>query len=458
MLYLLLTGSLILMVINFLLGDCDFLYPSFIFCLVFSAAEFVCVLGKNAYEIVLHPETVLTILCGEIVFTLIAYVSGLRRKKKNYCVEALTIEKIYVNKILIGGTIILQLLAIIFFIKYLKNISMAYDGATRSLTELISLYDIMTKFWTDIFNQLSVPVPMIYRIANPIVSAAAYLSLYIVVNNFVATKKIETPYLVIIFLQCILIILNGSRSPLFRVLTMVVMLLYVMLYWRGKIKKGDIRLFLKLAGLVIGAALFFIVLLNIMGRSGKGAEKIMHYLFVYVGAPIVNLDNFIIDRMPSITTSLFGEQTFRSLYNYVGKLFHISQFSYGGVNPFVFSSNGIEIGNVFTTFYSYLYDFRFAGVAPLTALVAVYYVFTYRGLTRYQKNKKKINLQLYFYAYLFNDLIMQSFSSRFYETVLDAPFIKLFILSIAIDIIFIEHKLKIGKYFIKIPKVAGRRR
>lgn len=454
MLYLLFTGSLILTFINLLLSRWDFLYPSFIFCLVFSTAEFVCVLGKDTYEIIIHPETVLVIFCGEIIFTLAAFISGLKRTSPKYPVNTIKIEKIHVNKWLTIGIIILQILTIVFFVKYLKNISVAYDGKLRSLTELISLYDVMTKFWTDIFKQLNVPIPMIYRILNPIVSAIAYLYIYITVNNYIATKKVEWPHIIIIFLQCILIILNGSRSPLFRILTMIIMLSYIMLCWCKKIKKGDIRLLFKLAGLVICTAIFFIIVLSIMGRSGKGAEKIMYYLFVYIGAPIVNLDNFIIDRMPAINTRLVGEQTFRSLYNYVGKLLHINAFSYGGVNPFVFSSNGIEIGNVFTTFYPYMYDFKFAGIAPLTAIVAIYYVFTYQKLIEYRGKNKKINLQLYFFAYLFNDLIMQSFSSRFYETVFDAPFIKLFILSIVIDNIFIEHKIQFGKYFIKIPRLA----
>lgn len=42
------------------------------------------------------------------------------------------------------------------------------------------------------------------------------------------------------------------------------------------------------------------------------------------------------------------------------------------------------------------------------------------------------------YAYLFNGIDMSAFSNRLFETVFDAPFIKLFILSYFIDGILIE--------------------
>ena len=453
MIYILFVGTIILLLINFFLSGYDYLYPSFIFCLVFSVAEFACILGQQTYEIVIHSETTIILLGGELIFTFFSLITFLGKKRISYKEHPIPVNEIKISFFLEWGTIILQLLAIMFFIKYLKNISFAYDGQSRSLTELISLYDVMTKFWTDLFNDLHVPVPTIYRIANPLVSAVAYIIIYIAVNNFIAIKKIKISHVMIIGLQCVLIILNGSRSPLFRILTMVFILAYMMQYRRGKIKKGNIKLLLKLIMLVIGAAIFFLILLNLMGRTGKGEEKIAHYLFVYIGAPIVNLDNFIVNKLPTVSTVLVGEQTFRKLYNYVGKILKISSFQYGGVNPFVFSANGIEIGNVFTTYYYYIYDFGFVGVIPLTIVVACYYVVTYSRLLSAKREKKMINLNLLFYAYLFNDLVMQFFSSRFYETILDAPFIKLLIVVIFVDILLVEHKISLGRYYFKIPKI-----
>ena len=235
---------------------------------------------------------------------------------------------------------------------------------------------------------------------------------------------------------------------------MTFMLFYLMQYQRGNIRKGNLKFLFKLILSFIAVIVLFFILLNFMGRTGKGSDKIAYYLFVYTGAPIVNLDNFIANKLLTLKPSLFGAQTFRKLYNYIGKLFHIASLTYAGDNPFVFSANGIEIGNVFTTFYSYLYDFSFKGIIPLTLLVALYYVFTYNKLLFKPNHHKKIDLRLLFYAYLFNDLVMQFFSARFYETVLEAPFIKLVIFTYFIDAFIIEHKIYCGSHYFCIPHIT----
>lgn len=453
MIYVLLFGSFAFSILNYRLGDFDLFNPSFLFCFIFTCASFVCFLGKTAFDITLHLETITVIFVGELIFTLIFCFFKAKIKKTFYCREKKELKVIHVHNLFSLFIIILQLLAIFFFIKYLKNISILYDDTNRSLSELISLYDTMTKFWIDTFNNLNVSVPFLYRIANPITGAASYLYVYIIVNNYMAKKSINPLHIIIVFLNCILILLNGSRSPLLRVITMFVVLFYILSLWTCKAKKHDIKFAIKLFFVVIVIGIFFILLLKIM-RANKATNNIFKYLFIYLGAPIVNLDNFILKTLPKINPLIFGEQTFRPLYNYVGKIFHVSGLSFNGYSPFVFSSNGIEIGNVFTCFCSMLYDFGFYGIFPLTFLIAFYYVFTYLTLLNNRRTSSKVNLKLFFYAYLFNDLLMLFFSNRFYETVLDAPFIKLFIVSILIDSVFIEHNIKILNRCIKLLRFS----
>lgn len=64
---------------------------------------------------------------------------------------------------------------------------------------MISLYDVMTKFWPDIFRELDVPVPLLYRIGNPITQGFGYLIVYVFVHNYVAVKKVNKLHLLIIF-------------------------------------------------------------------------------------------------------------------------------------------------------------------------------------------------------------------------------------------------------------------
>lgn len=116
---------------------------------------------------------------------------------------------------------------------------------------------------------------------------------------------------------------------------------------------------------------------------------------------------------------------------------------------FTFSTNGIEIGNVYTTFYPFIYDFGYIGILPLLSIPAVYYCFTYNKVLR-MSERNVFNYKLFIFSYLFNDLVMLPFSNRFYETVLDAAFLKFLILSwVLVDLLF-EHSVVLGKTRIRI--------
>ncbi|MCT4391361.1 oligosaccharide repeat unit polymerase [Lactobacillus delbrueckii] len=86
--------------------------------------------------------------------------------------------------------------------------------------------------------------------------------------------------------------------------------------------------------------------------------------------------------------------------------------------------NGLNTGNVYTTFYQFYYDFGYSGIIPLVSGIAIFFSWLYYRI------KKGINshvLGTIVYAYLFNDLIMLIFSNRFYETTVNVGFIKFII-------------------------------
>ncbi len=305
---------------------------------------------------------------------------------------------------------------------------------------MISLYDVMTKFWTEIFSELNVPIPLLYRIGNPITQGFGYLIVYIFIHNYVATKRIDKLHLLIILLLCLNIILNGSRSPIFRIVTMMLITFYVLYNKQNNVRKGNIKFLLKSLLIVIFSGTFFIALLSLMGREND--LDMFHYIFIYVGAPLVNLDNYLAFRPDGSYATIFGEQTFRGLYAYIAKIISDESLIFPTIDQFTFSNNGLEIGNVYTTFYSFIYDFEYVGFIPLILIIALYYVFTYQRLKTRAIKTNKVHFSLFIYAYLFNDLIMLAFSNRFYTTVLDIGFIKIVIFSYICHLLFV-HRSKI---------------
>lgn len=216
-----------------------------------------------------------------------------------------------------------------------------------------------------------------------------------------------------------------------------------------KNKAGDYKLIIGIICLIPVLLALFVLLLKIMGRGND--ISLSRYIFIYLGAPIVNLDNYIASNEIIGNYSIILGQTFKPLYMYLAKILHVTAPNIPNINYFTFSATGVEIGNVYTTYYYFLYDLGFYGVVPLVAIMALAYTIIYSRVTKAKNSKWKIDYLLFVYAYIFNDLIMTPFSARFYETVLDAPFIKLIIFSIIFDIIFVE---KIFAYDNKLYKIT----
>ncbi len=466
MLHLLLLITIVFMFLNLMIQDKDYMHPSFLFSLVFFVYTFVCVLSQKTYAITLHAPTVVVITLGLSAFTLVGAFSKrirLLRKKQGVSRQSLAVsntglKKIYISNWLVVALIALQLVTIYYFIQYLHAMTAAYNVSwvaevegqvsLNSLTAQIDLYDTITKFWNFLYVQMNVPIPMLYRIGNPLTTAAAYILIYVAVNNFLVDYKINVLHLISIALLCVLILLNGSRSPLFRLVTMVLVLFYILTIKQGRHRKGDRKVLFRIGLVVLLAGAGFILMLNLMGRMDDTSAKISRYLFIYLGAPVVNLDTYLSTSVVGFNDGLLGAQTFKPLYAYLGKLFHIAAFSYKGIGQFEFSANGIEIGNVYTMFHKIVYDFGYGGVLPLTLIQAGYFVLSYDRIMEDRARDNAIYFRLFIYAYLFNDLVMSAFSARFYETALDAPFLKLLLLAWIYDLVLFRKKAYIGRFVI----------
>lgn len=437
-LYLLVFSLLLILIFNLLIVNLDYMHPSILFVVPFLVFGVTSILGEEAYKIIFHEETLLVIVSSALIFTFITLLSQTVYKSKENLNFPLT--EIIISKKVTLFFIVFFIVTQLAFIKYLEAISLAHFGYSGSLGEMISLYDVMTKFWTEIFSELNVPIPLLYRIGNPITQGFGYLIVYIFIHNYVATKRIDKLHLLIILLLCLNIILNGSRSPIFRIVTMMLITFYVLYNKQNNVRRGNIKFLLKSLLIVIFSGTFFIALLSLMGREND--LDMFHYIFIYVGAPLVNLDNYLAFRPDGSYATIFGEQTFRGLYAYIAKIISDESLIFPTIDQFTFSNNGLEIGNVYMTFYSFIYDFEYVGFIPLILIIALYYVFTYQRLKTRAIKTNKVHFSLFIYAYLFNDLIMLAFSNRFYTTVLDIGFIKIVIFSYICHLLFV-HRSKI---------------
>ena len=448
MIYLLIFITLVFFLLNYQISKGDYLSPGPIFCLVFLASEIVVAVGQEAFHVIIHPITVGVLCLGFATFTLVLWVLQKKNDWEDHRLEEPPMlnrraTPIDIPELWVWLLILVEIITVWTFYKYLRDLMVAYDVFPKTLTDRINLYDKLTKFMPKLYGRLNVGLPMIYRLGNPITNAGAYIMLYVIVYNFSAARKVKISHLISVALLCVLIVMNGSRSPLLRVVTMALIMFYILECRNSRIRRGDPRLLKFIVILLVVVVLASILLLVFMGRS-ESDHDYFKYGFIYAGAPIVNLDTYLTHKKPDYGHQIIGAQTFRTFWNYMGKIFDIDNLKFGNINKFAFSRNKIEIGNVYTMYYPILYDFNIFGIIPLVGFMAWAYGKLYRKVAK--DGKSRFDFRLFLYGYLFNDLLFSFFSCRFYETIGDAPFLKLLLFTWIFVQVIIEDKLHLNQY------------
>ncbi|HFH9838518.1 TPA: O-antigen polymerase [Streptococcus suis] len=436
---------------NFLISNKDYLNPSTLLSEIILLFLIMCLSFAGKYAIEFNFLTVIVLFLVQFIFSVFNFLSASSSRKR----QEESSKKIGATEILISKnfqllTIVLQIVAIVLFIKYIRDIAFA-SGRGGGLFEWISNFDGLFKFNYNYFLTLGVAQSKVYSLLEYPVECLGYFVVYITVNNYVFNKKIDKLNIVIILLHLFKGLLTGSRSPLFRVVTMILILYYILYNRKHGRKAGSFSTLIRILVIVLVSIPLFVFVLTLMGRSTDTTD-LSHYIFLYTGAPLLNLNNYL-DTYTSSEVSIFGEQTLRTFYGFLYGKTNLDIFKVTNIISnfsFVSSSNGIGTGNVFTAFYMFVYDWGIKGVILFTSIMAAYYVPVYKVLVnRINGVKYKFDLNLFFYAYLFNDLVMLLFSNRFFETTMRESFFRFSFVALILYALLFSKRIKLGKYVFK---------
>ncbi len=431
MIYLIAFISFLFILLNLKFSNNDWFDPSVIFSLIFFVQSIFCILALSYLKLQFHSEVLMILLISFSLFFIVSLLSKSRSNSRRFSKlsgrNTVADLKPMSMSVIITMAIIFSFIVLTFVrYKLLGDVAAAYGKGGLSLSEKIALYDNLTKFHIETYNRLGVSLPRYYGLLNAVAYASGYLIIYESVHNYILTKKIKTLNLVTILLMLIFMYFGGSRSTIFRVITFVGVIYYV-LYMKDNI---DLKRYRKLIAKIflysILIVMLFMASISLYGRTNNFNP--FHYLFIYVGAPLYNLDFFIQHNNLPIQSNLFGKQTFYSWYSYLGAETSNMHYIYSLDLPFLKYSSEYSLGNVYTTFYQFLYDFSYIGIVPLMIVIATYYVFSYDKLKR-MPSTSDFKFSLFLYAFLFNDLIMLFFSNRFYETILSIGNIRMLVIA-----------------------------
>ena len=208
-------------------------------------------------------------------------------------------------------------------------------------------------------RQQEANIPLYLRVLLAAMRGSGYWFSYVVVKNYYVTKKIDWLKLIPIFISVVGASLTGSRGTAICVLISVPAFLFVVDYRKNgskrhlQIKKIAVFIILLAIGLWC-----FPRILGLLGRTSRTQPT--DYIAAYVGAEIYNLDHYITNYSVPMNMGTWGSMTFYSIESTLAKYFGLNVLRPYNAYPYLFS-NGLFMGNVYTTFYEWLYDFGYVG-------------------------------------------------------------------------------------------------
>jgi len=149
----------------------------------------------------------------------------------------------------------------------------------------------------------------------------------------------------------------------------------------------------------IGVLALFSALRWLVGRT-NGAD-FFSYITSYAGGSIQLFDLYL--KNPAPSNGVFGQETFRGIVSAIGRHFDNS-LTFSWQLEFRYS-NGIMLGNVYTAFRYWIYDFGYVG----WLIMLVLYAFIFTSLHKHVKTHNPVgrfDAVLVVYAYIFSGLVM----------------------------------------------------
>ena len=418
--YYLAISLIIILVLCFFITKQDIIHPTIAFIAPFTLAAIDLLYNINKWNVELKMNTYYVIIGGTLVFILATFIidigyKQLRKKCQNIKYKSDTIYKYNISQI--NKLLFLMLQIFTFLICLIGVIKVARRfGVSGSISELIAGYKNLKTFTTEDVG-LGKFVNTLYDFCY----ASGFVWFYLVAKKYIFKKKWDKLVLINLCLSIAISLEKGSRGGAIALLcsgAVMIIIFWVMHSKKHKISFKQILLIVLAASLVVG---MFQTIGELLGRVS--AADFGGYLSVYLSAPIRNLDYFLNNSFAS--ADMFGKMTFYHAINYLGGKLEISSWIYELVLP-PLRANGFVTGNVYTTFYAYIYDFGYVGVPIFMFLMGVisqlFYIKT-KNNTKYLQ-RDRINIWIIIYSYIFYMLAFSFFSNKFYEGIFSIQFFK----------------------------------
>lgn len=425
MIYIFVFSILVLFIASFIINKKEIIAPAVIFSFGFLFQSIWALLYSNKWELSLHINTYCVIVGGILIFIIISkIVSLLYRKIKHSKVAG--IDYIDIKNWKKICFLIFCIISTLYYLYFVVNSVGGDIFNIKSIMHSISEFDKITKFSNEFIK-----IPFLVGNLRTIVMASGFWFLYVIINNYISTKKIDFLSITIVLVSMIISVLNGSRGGFFFMIVAGIEYLFMIKNQKND-QKNKSKIIIKIGLIAIVFLLLFSSFAKLLGRNIN--MNTADYLSIYCGAEVKNLDLFLQESHKK-NVEYFGAQTFQPIVTSIGR--KIGFYGYKDYKlDLPFRKVGeYSLGNVYTTFYPYIYDFGYIGLIVLVALMAVISQIVYEN-AKNKNNKNSPSIYSVAYGVIFTCLMLSFFSNKFYENVFSTEFIKRIILWIIFNYFF----------------------
>lgn len=393
-LYLLIIILMIELFVSFLLFRQDIISPAFIFSATFLVSAINLLLNVKYWNAQLHMITVVVVSLGVLFFIFGACISD------RICRKIKTKRHIEIKYISISTSIKVACVAYVCFVMIGVATYLVTETGGGSLSIAISIFRNLS------FTKDSMAFPTLLSTLYFIGRMAGYFWAYVLVNNYFVTKKIDKLILINLILSALLPLFSGERGSIIEIIIGIAILF--LLYYQYTEKKRIKFRYVFSAIIVISILAFVFVWVGTF--IGREVFSVGETFSIYLGAPLLNLDHWL--QKDIISNNFWDKRTLAGLIDIIRPYFNNSQATLSTEFNYRFA-NGHAVGNVYTIFSSFYFDYGISGVIVFSMIMGMLIQCLF-SLCSLKKGNGKI--KFIFLAYSYPLGVLSFFGNRFFVT------------------------------------------
>lgn len=405
------------LIIIYLFNKKDIINPAVLFCFGFIVATIDLISMMKIWPYDISYKTILVLVFSPLVFEIGDKCSHIfvLKKGKN---ESINKRKgINIDTILQSNTkiflIVLYFNIIVFIVHLYSIVKVTKDaGFSGGIFHLAFKYgEVKKSLIKNEINDIGF-IKYFYLIVIYNSYIWGYLNAYIIAKF----KKIRWDILLCWITSVFTMITEGTRgNAIYAIIGFII--IYMIL--NRKFSSNQYRISFSLLLKVIIAMILLIFLFNLfilISNVNVGTSDSWEYISFYLGAPILNLNSIIENKIKLPT--YFGRNTFDGIYTWLSKKFNLyfpndSQITFNSID-------GKLLGNVYTIYRSIIQDFGFFGMEIFIWIMAFVTGKLYKATC---KDCEKLNVSNICYIYIIPLIILSFFSNKFSEGTITIAYI-----------------------------------